>query len=265
MRRIDDTFARLQNGGKKALVIYLTAGDPGVETSVAAAQAAVEAGADILEIGIPFSDPVADGPVIQRAMLRALDHGGGLNQALQVIRAIRATTQVPMVAFGYANPFIHNGVDRVCQALHDAGADGLLVVDVPLEESAPWRDAAKAAKLAWVPLMAPTTGLDRVQAIASSGSGFLYLVSMTAVTGGALQQVQSLKPIVAAARQASKVPLCIGFGVRDGATARQAAQQADGVVVGSAIVAQLEAGEADQSGPGRVGALVRELRAALDG
>ncbi len=265
MRRIDETFARLHAAGKKALVIYLTAGDPSVETSVAAAEAAVAAGADILEIGIPFSDPVADGPVIQRAMLRALAHGGGLNQALQVIRAIRATTQTPIVAFGYANPFLHNGVDRVCQALHEAGADGLLVVDVPLEESAPWRDAARAAKLAWVPLMAPTTGLERVQAIAGSGTGFLYLVSMTAVTGGALKQVHSLAPIVAAARRASGVPLCIGFGVRDGATAKQAAEHADGVVVGSAIVARLEAGEADQSGPGRVGELVRELRAAIDG
>jgi tryptophan synthase alpha chain len=199
-RRIAKTFAALRQAKRRALVIYLTAGDPDVETTVAAAQAAVQSGADILELGIPFSDPVADGPVIARAMLRALKNGGGYAQSLKVIEQVRAVVDVPIIAFGYANPLLWDGLAASCTALSAAGADGLLVVDVPSEEAGPWRAAAAAANLDWVPLLAPTTGAQRIAMIAAQGTGFLYMVSMVGVTGGALQDVARLQPLIAAAR-----------------------------------------------------------------
>lgn len=257
--RLQQAFAALGAAKRKALVIYLTAGDPSVHQSVAAAKAAVEAGADVLEVGIPFSDPVADGPVIAQAMSRALKAGGGFRQSLEVIREIRAAVAVPLVAFGYANPLLWGGLEANCAALKVAGADGLLVVDVPAEEAGSMRSAVSKAGLDWVPLLAPTTGEERVRRIAVHGTGFLYMVSMTGVTGGALDDLAPLKPLIAAARSASSVPLCVGFGVRDRASAAKAAAVADGVVVGSAVVAALAA-----KGPQAVGALVAELRAGVD-
>jgi len=260
MSRLQQTFTRLHAAKRKALVIYLTAGDPDVQGSIDAARAAVETGADVLEIGIPFSDPVADGPVIQAAMLRSLQGGGGFKQTLEVVRGVRAAVNsTPIVAFGYLNPLLWDGLEASCTALKEAGADGLLVVDVPAEEAEPIRAAAQKAGLDWVPLLAPTTGTERARTIAETGTGFIYMVSMTGVTGGALNDVTRLMPLVEAAREASRLPVCLGFGVRDRASAARAAHVADGVVVGSAVVAEVK------KGAQQVAALVRELRAGVDG
>ena len=264
MSRLQPTFARLRRDGRRALAIYITAGDPDLETSVAAAVAAAQAGADILEIGIPFSDPVADGPVIQRAMNRALAGGGGYEQSLELLRRVRAQTEVPLVVFGYVNPLLWEGIDSSCARVAQAGADGVLVVDVPVEEAAPFRAAAQQNGLDWVSLAAPTTGSERAQAIARCATGFLYLVAMTGVTGGELSDVSRLPPLVASMRQVTDIPICVGFGVRDQQSAAQAAAVADGVVVGSAVVAAIE--EADTAGDAaaRVGAFVAGLRAGVD-
>jgi tryptophan synthase alpha chain len=263
MTRLAKRFEALRSKERKALVVYLTAGDPDLETSIAAARAALAAGADILEIGVPFSDPVADGPVIQRAMLRALDGGGGLEAALTMVKALRSDTDAPLVLFGYVNPLLWSGLEASCKRIAEAGADGMLVVDVPVEEADELRAAGKRAGLDWVGLVAPTTGVERAGTIARAAAGFVYVVSMTGVTGGALSSLDGVRPVIRAVRDATALPVCIGFGVRDRASAHAAAALADGVVVGSAVVAALEAGAADGSGPERVRALVRELRAGV--
>ena len=264
MGRIEQTFTTLRKEGRRALVVYLTAGDPDLQISIDAARAALEAGADILEIGVPFSDPLADGPVIQRAMTRALAAGGGMKLALDMVRELRRDFQVPMVVFGYANPFLLDGEEVIAHELATAGADGVLVVDLPLEEADPLRKAGQAYGLDWVSLVAPTTGEKRIQRIAQDATGFLYMVSMTGVTGAKLSGITHLNPILERIRETSPIPICIGFGVRDKSTAMEAARIADGVVVGSAIVAALEGASTKRAGVDAVRACVRELRAGVD-
>ena len=265
MTRLATTFDALRARQRKALVVYLTAGDPDLETSLEAAREALAAGADVLEIGVPFSDPVADGPVIQRAMGRAIQGGGGLSQALELVRRIRAESDAPLVLFGYLNPWLWEGLEATCQRVKQAGADGALVVDLPHEESAEAHGLATASGLDWVRLVAPTSGTDRARRIAERASGFLYAVSMTGVTGGQLTGVDGIRPMVTSMGEVTDTPVCVGFGVHDGPTARAAAGIADGVVVGSAVVTALEAGAHDGSGPRRVGEKVAELRRGLDG
>jgi tryptophan synthase alpha chain len=264
MSRLKPVFERLKNTPRKALVVYLTAGDPNPHTTVQAALKAVEQGADVLEIGVPFSDPVADGPVIQRAMERSLAQGGGFEQALQVVRQIREVSQVPMVVFGYANPLFYHGVEKACEQLADAGADGLLVVDIPYEESSHMRQAAVKCGLDWVALVAPTSGVARAKAIASCATGFVYMVSMTGVTGGNVGSLDPVKPLIAAIQEVSNVPVCIGFGVRDFDSAQKVASVCDGVVVGSAVVAALQKDQGNSSPLSSVAHLIQQLRAGVD-
>jgi len=263
MGRLDESFQTLAKDGRKALVIYLTAGDPDLETSIEAAKAAVKGGADVIEVGVPFSDPLADGPVIQRAMIRALERGGNFEGALEVVRQIRASTDVPIVVFGYINPLLWKGFDESAKAVAEAGADGLLVVDVPPEESAPFRETARKYDLDWVSLIAPTSGSERAATIAERASGFLYVISMMGTTGGELSSTAAAEAMIAAARTTSTLPACVGFGVRDAATARAAAAAGEGVVVGSAVVRALEEG-GESEGVANVEALVRELRHGID-
>lgn len=264
MNRIDHCFESLKQSNKKALVIYLTAGDPNLESSFNAAKAAIDGGADILEIGVPFSDPVADGPVIQEAMNRALAAGGGLSQSLELVRLIRDISDIPLVLFGYFNPLLHWGFEATMQKVAQAGVDGLLVVDLPPEESAPYRAHAAEFGMSWVSLTAPTSGSDRVASIAKSASGFLYLVSMTGVTGGELNDTSAVEEMVRVARENSTIPTCVGFGVRDGASAARLARIADGVVVGSEVVRALTRGIESNREAAPVQELVAKLRQALD-
>lgn len=263
MSRIKNTFDTLQSQNKKALVVYLTAGDPNLEDSVAAALAAIEAGADILEVGVPFSDPLADGPVIQRAMNRALEAGGGFEGALEVVRQVRSQSNVPIILFGYVNPLMWHGLEESCTKVADAGGDGLLVVDLPPEEADELKGLARERDLDWITLVAPTSGESRTEMLARSASGFVYVISMTGVTGAKLSQTDTVQKVVSMVKASTDVPACVGFGVRDRESARAVAEVADGVVVGSAIVKVLEENQGVE-GAKAVAKLVAELRAGID-
>ncbi|MEE2959120.1 MAG: tryptophan synthase subunit alpha [Myxococcota bacterium] len=264
--RLNKCFSDLRQTGKKALVAYLTAGDPNLEVSFMAAIKAIENGVDILEVGVPFSDPLADGPVIQRAMGRALENGGGLHSALDLIRKIRQVDEkTPVVLFGYLNPYISIGEEQLCKAAVEAGVDGVLVVDLPMEEASGFSEIAKRYSLAWIRLIAPTSGRERSQRIAEDASGFIYLVAMTGVTGGALSSLKPVERMISDVGVDSSLPMCVGFGIRSGEMAGEVAKIADGVVVGSALVQilELDAPEADRLA--ELGRFVAELRRGIDG
>jgi tryptophan synthase alpha chain len=252
--RIAAAFA----GGRKALVIYVTCGDPSREASVDIVCAAAQAGADVIELGVPFSEPSADGVAIQRAMERALARGGGMDEALAVVRAVRARgCTVPIVLFGYYNPVFVRGVDTFCKEAAAAGADGVLVVDLPVDEVGEIAPAARSAGLAVIPLAAPTSGEERLRRIAALGAPFVYYVSITGVTGASLATAKDLATKVAAVRAAGAPKVAVGFGISTPADARGVAEIADGVVVGSAVVRAVE------QHPGREAAAVGELVGAL--
>ncbi len=258
MNRIERTFAELKRAGRKGLVGYLTAGDPDLETSERNIREALSAGVDVLELGVPFSDPTADGPTIQAAAQRALAAGVTLRKVLDLVRRLRADTAVPIVLFGYANPFYAYGFAEICRDAAAAGADGFLVVDLPFEESAELRREAEATGLCVIPLIAPTTGVTRAATILREARGFVYYIMVTGVTGARDCLAADVAGQVAALRAVTALPVAVGFGVSTGAQAREAAGMADAVVVGSALVKA--AAQPDGLGP-----LVRELRAGLDG
>ena len=257
MNRIDQTFGRLRAAGKKGLVGYLTAGDPTLAESERHIRAAIEAGLDVLELGVPFSDPTADGPVIQEASRRALAAGTRLRDVLDLVRRLRADYALPIVLFGYANPFYNHGFARISVDAAAAGADGLLVVDLPFEEAAELREPMERAGLCLIPLIAPTTGAQRSAAILRGARGFVYYIMVTGVTGTRDKVAVDLGEHLAALRRVTALPIAAGFGVSNGAQAKAAAAYADAVVVGSALVRAAQ--------ENRVGALVRDLRAGLDG
>ena len=269
MSRIDDVFARRAAEGKKVLVTYLCVGDPDEKESVDLALACAEEGADILELGCPFSDPSADGVAIARAAQRALARGGGLAETLRVAAAVRARSSVPIVLFGYYNPLFVRGEEAAARSVAEAGVDAMLVVDLPVEESMPLRRAAQNLGLGLVPLVAPTTHPDRVSGIAKLSSEFtvpfVYYVSMTGVTGGAGAEavLRTAGREAGRVRASTKRPTVVGFGIDSAARARLAATEADGVVVGSEIVRRIESGKTAEDRLASVRALVRELRAAV--
>lgn len=257
MNRLEQTFSELKRTGRKGLVGYLTAGDPDLATSERHIRAALAAGLDVLELGVPFSDPTADGPVIQEAAQRALAAGTTLAGVLELVRRLRRDSAVPIVLFGYANPFYSYGFDRLCRDAAAAGADGFLVVDLPHEESEELRAFAARDGLCVIPLVAPTTGEARAAGILREARGFVYYIMVTGVTGARDRVAVDLAEHVAALRRVTDLPVAVGFGVSTGAQARAAAASADAVVVGSALVRA--------ASEGRVADLVRDLRAGLDG
>lgn len=267
--RIADAFARRAAEKRKALVTYLCCGDPDEAESIELAVACAEAGADILELGMPFSDPTADGPAIARASQRALAKGGGLTATLRVAKAIRARTATPIVLFGYYNPLFVRGEEAVVAAAADAGVDAFLVVDLPVDESLSLRTAAATKGIGVVPLVAPTTRPDRIAKLGELAKKhpvpFVYYVSMMGVTGGAgatsvLAEAGSAAKRV---REATSRPTVVGFGIDSAGGARAAAAESDGVVVGSAIVRRIEEGTTAASRIEAVRALVSELRSAV--
>lgn len=273
MGRIEDVLAkRAQHGEaehRKALVTYLCCGDPDEAGSIDLAVACAEAGADILELGMPFSDPTADGPAIARASQRALKNGGGLDATLRVARAVRARCAAPIVLFGYYNPLFVRGEERVVELAAEAGVDAFLVVDLPIDESLSLRTLAAKRGLGVIPLVAPTSRPERITKIAEVAKQFpvpfVYYVSMMGVTGGA----GAIDVLAEAAKQAAHVrevtarPTVVGFGIDSAAAARAAADGADGVVVGSAIVRRIEEGATPEARVSSVKAIVAELRAAI--
>lgn len=266
MRRIEETFARLAAAKRKALVAYLCVGDPSVEESIDLAIACVEAGADILELGVPFSDPTADGPAIARASQRAIARGGGLSATLRAAKAVRARTEAPIVLFGYYNPLFIRGDARAIADAAEAEVDALLVVDLPPEEGAELRAAAASKGLSIIPLLAPTSSPARVEAAkrATPPASFVYYVSVTGVTGSLAAPLARASEEAAAVRRAVGTPVVVGFGIDSPEKARDAATHADGVVVGTALVRAIEAGTTREARMTDATALVRSLRLALD-
>jgi tryptophan synthase alpha chain len=265
--RIAECFARARAERRKVLAVYLTASDPDLETSRRAIQAAIDAGADIIELGVPWSDPSADGPVIQSAMLRALKAGGGLRSALEVCRGLRAANaDTPLILFGYANPIVVQGAEPFARQARDAGADGVLCVDYPPDEDAELTSALAKQGLDFIPLLAPTSTAARIGAAAKVASGFIYYVSLTGITGVKLADVADPQRRVEEIRAATggKIPVVVGFGIKTPADARAVAAFADGVVVGSAAVGIVERAAAAGKEPGpELGAYVRSLRDAM--
>lgn len=269
MGRIEDAFARRKEEGKKALVTYLCVGDPDRDASIELALACAEEGADILELGCPFSDPSADGVAIARASQRALARGGGLDETLAVAKAVRARSDVPIVLFGYFNPLFVRGEDQAARQVADAGIDAMLVVDLPVEESMPLRRAAANRGVGLVPLVTPTTTTSRIASLRDLARSypvpFVYYVSMTGVTGGAGASDVLAKAGAEAGkvRETTGVPTVVGFGIDSGERAKLAGQDADGVVVGSELVRRVERGAIQLDRVSAVRDLVRELRAAV--
>ena len=237
MSRLADTFDRLRAEGRAGFVPFVMAGDPDYETSLALIRALPAAGADVIELGVAFTDPMADGPSIQEAGLRALRAGQTLRRTLDLVRAFRADDQeTPIVLMGYYNPIHAYGAEGFVTDAREAGVDGLIVVDLPPEEDAELCAPARAAGLDFVRLATPTTDADRMPDVLRSASGFVYYVSVAGVTGGATGEAGAVSEAVARLRAASGLPVAVGFGVRDEARAAEVARDADAVVVGSALV-----------------------------
>ena len=264
MNRIDARFAALRAAGRKALIPYIVAGDPAPAGTVPLLHALVEAGADVIELGVPFSDPMADGPVIQRAGERALKHGVGLKDVIGMVREFRKRDDATaVVLMGYANPIEAMGVERFVMEAKAAGVDGTIVVDYPPEECAAFAALAKANGIDPVFLLAPTSTEKRIREVAKVASGYVYYVSLKGITGAGHLDISDVVKHLPAIRAATSVPIGVGFGIRDAASARQIAQIADGVVIGSRIIQEIEAGRPEEA-PARVKAFLAPIRAALD-
>jgi tryptophan synthase alpha chain len=263
--RIDARFANLAKARRAALVTFVMAGDPDYEASLAIVKALPGAGADVIELGMPFTDPMADGPAIQAAGLRALKSGQTLLKTLQLVRDFRRDDDAtPIVLMGYYNPIYVHGVDKFLIEAKDAGVDGLIVVDLPPEEDAELCLPALKAGLNFIRLATPTTDDARLPAVLANTSGFVYYVSITGITGAAAPSAERVGAAVARIKRHTHLPVAVGFGVRDAASAAGIAARADGVVVGSALVEAVRTSLVDgQAGPGTVAAvakLVGELR-----
>lgn len=264
MSRIQTVFAALKAQGKKALIPYITAGDPHPDQTVPLLHALVEAGADMIELGVPFSDPMADGPVIQRASERALVHKMGLRKVLAMVEAFRRDdAHTPIILMGYANPVEAMGTSTFVALAQAAGVDGVLTVDYPPEECARFNQQLAEAGMDSIFLLSPTTEPARTDLIVKQATGFLYYVSLKGVTGAANLDIHEVKKRVAAIRQNTDLPIGVGFGVKDAETARQVAEIADAVVVGSRMVQAIESSSSDTL-LSNVQTLTRSLRNAID-
>jgi len=236
MGRIGNKFESLRKKNEKALIVYLTAGDPSLDVTQELILQLEKACVDILEIGVPFSDPTADGPVIQAASQRALKTGTTLERVLTMIADIRRDSQIPIVLFGYYNPIFAYGVEKFAQTAQKAGVDGILVVDLPPEEAQELRRHTDPVGLDFISLVAPTTGKDRLKAILGNATGFLYTISITGVTGTAAPKIEDIAREVGKIRKLTKMPIVVGFGISSAAQAEEIAVFADGIVIGSAVV-----------------------------
>jgi tryptophan synthase alpha chain len=264
MSRIQGRFQALSRGRRKALIPYITAGDPHPSLTVPLMNALVEAGADILELGVPFSDPMADGPVIQRAGERALKHGVGLKDVLELVVHFRDKDKTtPVVLMGYANPIEAMGVENFIAAAKAAEIDGVIVVDYPPEECEQFAALAKKHEIDPIFLLAPTSTDKRIEQVARVGSGYLYYVSLRGITGASHIDLGDVAAKIPKIRAATRLPIGVGFGIRDAESARKVAQAADAVVIGSRIIQEIEAGAADQA-VSRVKAFLKPIREALD-
>ena len=263
MSRIQGTFEKLRQSRRKALIPYVTAGDPDPAATVPMMHAMVEAGADIVELGVPFSDPMADGPVIQRSGERALRHRVGLDRVFAMVREFRVKDRsTPLVLMGYANPIEAMGQEAFAQAAHEAGVDGLIVVDYPPEECREFARLLRQRDMDLVFLLAPTSTPERIAVIAQLASGYIYYVSLRGVTGASNLDLADVARKIAEIRARTTLPVGVGFGIRDGATARTICDIADAAIIGSRIIQEIEA--APESARDRVAAFLRGVRLAMD-
>lgn len=244
MTRIDDTFARLKSQNKKAFVAYIMAGDPDVERSLAVMKGLPGAGVDVIELGLPFTDPMADGPTIQLSGQRALEGGMTLDKTLQMVRDFRATDNTtPIVLMGYYNPIYSRTVEKFLPQATEAGIDGLIIVDLPPEEDAELCIPAQKAGMNFIRLATPTTDAKRLPKVLQNTSGFVYYVSVTGITGAAAAQASDVGPEVARIKKSTDLPVIVGFGINTPEAAKAIASVADGCVVGSAIVKEISTGK----------------------
>jgi len=266
MNRVDQRFADLKAAGKKALIPFIEGGDPKPSLTVELMHTLVENGADIIELGVPFSDPMADGPVIQLACERALAHNTSLKDILSMVKTFRETnTETPVVLMGYLNPIEVMGYEKFAKASKEAGLDGVLIVDMPPEESEEMAVCLKENDLKMIFLMAPTTPDARATTICEHGSGYLYYVSVKGVTGSAALDVDDVKANLDRIRAKTDLPLGVGFGIKDGKTAAAVAKVSDAVIVGSALVRCIEENENEPDViKSKLAALMSEMRSAMD-
>jgi len=264
MQRLNKTFADLKQLKRKALITFITAGDPNLDATCDLVDTLVAAGADIVELGVPFSDPLADGPTIQAASTRSLAQGTTLKKIIAIVKEIRRRTEVPLVLMTYYNPLYHYGLEKLVNDAVAAGVDGLIVPDLPLEESAQLRRLA-VEKLAVIPLAAPTTTDDRLARIVAAGSGFLYYVTVTGITGTRTALPEELSNFLDRVKKiAGSLPLAAGFGISTPEQARTVGAHADAVIVGSALVEIIAQSGNSAAGHQQLGDKIKELRQALD-
>ncbi|HMM55282.1 MAG TPA: tryptophan synthase subunit alpha [Candidatus Desulfobacillus sp.] len=264
MSRLEETFSQLAARGRKALIPFLTAGFPEPALTLPLMRALVAGGADIIELGVPFSDPMADGATVQRASEQALRQGMSLRRTLTLVREFRAEdARTPVVLMGYANPVEAMGVGAFAAGAREAGVDGVLVVDYPPEECAAFTGALKAAGIDQIFLLAPTSTEARIGQVAAAGSGYIYYVSLKGVTGAGHLDLDEVARRIPAIRARAGLPVAVGFGIRDAASARRIAAVADGVVIGSRVIEEIEASPPGQAAA-NVTAFMRGIRAALD-
>lgn len=263
MGRIADAFDQARAANRATLVIYLCAGDPDLETTVDLVVAAAESGADVIELGVPFSDPTADGPAIQRAAERSIERGTTLAKVLDAVRSIRARTDVPILLFGYYNPILSYGEAKLAADAAEAGADGFLVVNLPPEESAGLREPAIQRGLDFVPLVAPTSNPQRIAQAAAAATSFIYYVSVTGVTGSKSADLESAATRAAELQREVGRPVALGFGVKTQQDVAAVSPHVDGVVVGSAVVGTIEDAQSPDDAVASVRRLVRDLAGGL--
>lgn len=263
MSRIAQRFSALRAKKEKALICYLTAGDPSLDKTREIILGMEAAGVDCVEIGVPFSDPTADGPIIQAASQRALKNGATLHDILAMIESIRKTSEIPIVLFGYYNPILSYGPERFAMRAKETGVDGILVVDLPPEEATELRQYTDPRGIDFISLIAPTTSTNRVKQIAAHATGFLYYISITGVTGTARPQVEEVKKDVERIRKVTALPLAIGFGISTPEQAKEIAPYADGIVVGSAIVKMIAENSDRSALVSVVSQYAREMKKAI--
>ena len=264
MSRIANTFKALKEANRKALIPYITAGDPHPDLTVSMMHALVDSGADMIELGIPFSDPMADGPTIQRASERALAHHVGLSHVFNMVKTFREKdTQTPIILMGYANPIEAIGAETFVERAKVSDVDGIITVDYPPEECTQFTKLLKEKNIDSIFLLSPTSELDRVKLIIEQASGFLYYVSLKGVTGAANIDIEQVKTKVSMIRKLTNLPIGVGFGVRDAATAKEVAKISDAVVVGSRMIQEIENSNKDNLIQ-NISKLMKELREAVN-
>lgn len=264
MNRIDEKFSALKSRGRTALITFITAGDPDLETTAKILRVLERSGADLVELGVPFSDPMADGPTIQRASERALQKGASLPRILRMVREFRRDSEIPLILFGYYNPFFRYGLKRFTREASAAGVDGILCVDLPPEESGELKRWTDARGLDTIFLLAPTSDAGRIRLVARQGRGFVYYVSVTGVTGARRRFEDHLHAQVARVRRYTSLPVGVGFGISTPEQAAWIASFADAAVVGSALIEVMEKADQNQEKVKRAGLFVGRLKRAME-